>query len=222
MPASVSPPDGSGGGAQQLSPVIEPRMGSDESDGATSPTFAPLGTAVARSPSPPHAGRSLLHGKRREATSPQARAAEAGEGLEGPRRRAPAAQEREEFVHPPENFAMMHKGTRSWHIGSLSSPPLRLPLLPPSSCSFCAWTQPAAAAAAASAGVYRGIALANQMNHTQHCADHTAQGSRPACFACRFVPVEALVALPRRPAPQVRIARPAFTHTHTRVRVDPA
>eukprot|EP01046_Picozoa_sp_COSAG06_P024435 COSAG06_NODE_1991_length_7895_cov_3.685736_12_plen_149_part_01 len=124
MPASVSPPDGSGSGTQQLSPVIEPRMGSNESEGATSPTFAPLGTAVARSPSPPHkgpAGRSLLHGKRSEATSPQARVAAAGEGLEGPRRRAPAAQEREEFVHPPENFAMMHKGTRSWHIGSLSS-----------------------------------------------------------------------------------------------------
>jgi hypothetical protein len=221
MPASVSPPDGSGGGAQQLSPVIEPRMGSDESDGATSPTFAPLGTAVARSPSPPHAGRSLLHGKRREATSPQARAAAAGEGLEGPRRRTPAAQEREEFVHPPENFAMMHKGTRSWHIGSLSSPPLRLPLLPPSSCSFCAWTQPAAAAAVASAGVYRGIALANQMNHTQHCADHTAQllalralpaGSFPSKRSLLFL--EGLRLKYASHAPR--------SHTHTRIRVDPA
>jgi hypothetical protein len=53
--------------------------------------------------------------------------------------------------------------------------------------------------------------------HAALCRSHRS-ASRPACFACRFVPVEALVALPRRPAPQVRIARPAFTHTHTRPR----
>lgn len=33
-------------------------------------------------------------------------------GIEGTRRRIPLVQERDEFVHPPENFAMMHKGAQ--------------------------------------------------------------------------------------------------------------
>jgi len=33
-------------------------------------------------------------------------------GIEGMRRRVPLVEERDEFVHPPENFAMMHKGAQ--------------------------------------------------------------------------------------------------------------
>lgn len=36
-----------------------------------------------------------------------------GAEIEGLRRRVPLVQEREEFVHPPENFAMMHKGQQT-------------------------------------------------------------------------------------------------------------
>ena len=112
-------------------PRLEPLSGGG-SEGSTSPSILTLGLGGrdTQSPASPTKGSVVDH-----------LAHEPG-GIEGMRRRIPLVQERDEFVHPPENFAMMHKGAQR-----LASPDAHLS-------AVCKRSQ--VTAVAGRAGVYRG------------------------------------------------------------------